>query len=151
MEIERKFLVSNNDWRVLGDPIHYMQGYLAADSVSTVRIRIAGTKGFLTIKGKSQGFSRSEYEYEVPLDEAYEMLQLCTLPVIEKYRTRVPFEEKIWEVDEFEGDNKGLIMAEIELKSEDEIISIPSWIGAEVTGDIRYFNSSLAVRPFKTW
>jgi len=151
MEIERKFLLSNDDWRPLGIPVHYAQGYLVADGERTVRVRVAGTSAFLTIKGKSQGFSRSEFEYEIPVDEALDMLKLCTIPIIEKYRTKVLFEYKIWEIDEFEGENKGLIMAEIELKSEDETFVVPPWIGQEVTGDIRYFNSNLAKNPFKNW
>jgi len=151
VEIERKFLVKNDDWRDLGVPIHYAQGYLVADGEKTVRVRVAGEKGFLTIKGRSEGFSRKEFEYPVPVSEALEMLKLCSIPMIEKYRTRVLHEGKIWEVDEFEGENKGLIMAEIELKSEDETFLIPSWIGPEVTGDIRYFNSYLARNPYKNW
>jgi len=151
MEIERKFLLSNDDWRPLGIPVHYAQGYLVADGERTVRVRVAGTSAFLTIKGKSQGFSRSEFEYEIPVDEALEMLKLCAIPVIEKYRTKILFEDRIWEIDEFEGENKGLIMAEIELKSEDELFAVPPWIGQEVTGDIRYFNSNLAKNPFKNW
>lgn len=151
LEIERKFLLKNEDWRSLGVPVHYAQGYLVADGERTVRVRVAGSKGFLTIKGQTQGFSRKEFEYEVPVDEALEMLKLCSIPMVEKYRTKVLFDDKIWEVDEFEGDNKGLIMAEIELKSEDESFAIPPWIGLEVTGDIRYYNSFLARNPFKNW
>ena len=151
MEIERKFLLSNDNWRTLGIRIHYAQGYLVADGERTVRVRIAGTEGFLTIKGKSKGFSRKEFEYPIPVDEATEMLQMCTLPAIEKYRTKVLIDGKIWEIDEFEGENKGLIMAEIELNSEDETFAVPSWIGQEVTGDVRYFNSWLAQNPFKNW
>jgi len=151
MEIERKFLLKNEDWRSLGVPVHYAQGYLVADGERTVRVRVAGAKGFLTIKGQTQGFSRKEFEYEVPVDEALEMLKLCSIPMVEKYRTKVLYEDKIWEVDEFEGDNKGLIMAEIELNSEDETFAIPPWIGPEVTSDIRYYNSFLARNPFKNW
>jgi CYTH domain-containing protein len=151
IEIERKFLLRNNDWRPLGVPVHYAQGYLVADGQRTVRVRVAGKQGFLTIKGKSQGISRNEYEYEIPAAEAMEMFQLCAIPVIEKYRTRVLYEGKIWEVDEFEGPNKGLIMAEIELKSEDETFAVPPWIGQEVTGDFRYFNFYLAQNPFNNW
>lgn len=151
IEIERKFLVNNDDWRRLGTPVHYAQGYLVADGERTVRVRVAGANGFITIKGQSQGISRLEFEYLIPREEALEMLQLCVSPMIEKYRTKVRHEGKIWEIDEFEGDNKGLIMAEIELKSEDETFSIPPWIGEEVTGDVRYFNSQLAVYPFKNW
>jgi adenylate cyclase len=151
IEIERKFLVSNQDWRALGTPLHYAQGYLVADGERTVRVRVAGTNGFLTIKGRSEGFSRKEFEYQVPLDEALQMLRLCALPLIGKYRTRVLHEGKTWEIDEFEGENKGLIIAEIELKSEDETFSVPAWIGEEVTGDLRYFNSYLVRNPFKNW
>ncbi len=151
VEIERKFLVSGNEWRALGTPVHYAQGYLVADGYRTVRIRVAGENGFLTIKGVSKSFSRPEFEYKIPVEEAIEMLKLCSIPVIEKFRTKVVFEGKTWEVDEFQGENKGLIMAEIELKSEDEPFSIPPWIGKEVTGDMRYFNSRLAVNPFKNW
>jgi adenylate cyclase len=151
MEIERKFLVKNDDWRLLGVPVQYAQGYLVADGERTVRVRVAGANGYLTVKGSTQGFSRLEFEYMVPREEALGMLQLSMTPMIEKYRTKVRYEGKIWEVDEFEGDNKGLIVAEIELKSEDESFSIPPWIGQEVTGDIRYYNSFLARNPFKNW
>ena len=151
VEIERKFLVAKDDWRNLGIPVPFAQGYLVADGYRTVRIRVAGQEAFLTIKGVSKGFSRPEFEYKIPVEEAIEMLKLCSIPVLEKSRTKVVFEGKTWEVDEFEGENKGLIMAEIELKSEDEPFSIPPWIGKEVTGDNRYFNSRLAVNPFKYW
>ena len=151
MEIERKFLLKNDDWRSLGTPVRYAQGYLATDSERTVRVRIAGTKAFLTIKGLSKGFSRKEFEYAIPVDEATEMLQLCAFPAIEKYRTKVLFDGKIWEIDEFEGENKGLIVAEIELNSEDETFAVPAWIGQEVTGDVRYFNSCIAQHPYKNW
>ena len=130
MEIERKFLPVNDDWRTLGTPIHYAQGYLVADDERTVRVRIAGTEGFLTIKGKSKGFSRQEFEYRIPVDEAFEMLGLCHFPTIEKYRTKIRYQGKVWEIDEFEGENKGLIMAEIELNSEDETFAVPSWIAS---------------------
>ena len=151
IEIERKFLVRSDDWRLLGIPVSYSQGYLVADGVKTVRIRTAGEKGYLTIKGGAKGFSRLEYEYEVPIEDASELFKLCSIPIIRKFRTRVLFGDKIWEVDEFEDDNKGLIMAEIELNSEDETFLIPPWIGSEVTGDPRFYNSCLARNPFKNW
>ncbi|NEW83944.1 MAG: CYTH domain-containing protein [Mariniphaga sp.] len=151
MEIERKYLLRNDHWRSLGVPVHYAQGYLVADGERTVRVRIAGPNGFLTIKGASVGFSRKEFEYAIPVEEATEMLQLCALPAIEKYRTKILFEGKIWEVDEFKGQNEGLVVAEIELNSEDETFAVPSWIGQEVTGDVRYFNSFLARNPYKNW
>ncbi|MEI6141238.1 MAG: CYTH domain-containing protein [Mariniphaga sp.] len=151
IEIERKFLVSSNEWRKMGDTVRYSQGYLVSDGYRSVRIRVAGEKAFLTIKGTSKGFSRPEFEYGIPLEEAIEMFKLCSLPIIEKFRTKVLFQGKTWEVDEFQGENKGLIMAEIELKSEEDTFSIPPWIGKEVTGDIRYFNSRLAINPYKNW
>ena len=151
VEIERKFLVLNNDWRTLGTPVNYAQGYLTADGIRTVRIRIAGEEGFITIKGGSNGISRLEFEYPIPVLDALEMLRLCAIPVIQKFRTKIDYKGKIWEIDEFEGDNKGLILAEIELTSEDESFDIPTWIGQEVTGALRYFNSQLSVRPFRSW
>ena len=151
VEIELKFLVLNNDWRTLGTPVNYAQGYLTADGIRTVRIRIAGEEGFITIKGGSNGISRLEFEYPIPVLDALEMLRLCAIPVIQKFRTKIDYKGKIWEIDEFEGDNKGLILAEIELTSEDESFDIPPWIGQEVTGDLRYFNSQLSVRPFRSW
>lgn len=151
IEIERKYLVKDDNWRSLGVPVHYVQGYLVSDGIRTVRVRIAGDNGYLTIKGKSNGYSRAEFEYPVPAADAREMLKLCTIPVIEKYRTKVSYGGKIWEIDQFEGQNKGLIMAEIEIISEDEEFVMPPWIGEEVTGDLRYFNSNLAVYPFQNW
>ena len=151
IEIERKFLLLNDAWRSLGTPVHYAQGYLVADGERTVRVRVAGTVGFITIKGRSEGISRKEFEYQIPVNEAVELMDLCVASIVEKYRTKILFEGKLWEIDEFEGDNKGLIMAEIELNSEDEMFAVPSWIGQEVTGDVRYFNSFLARNPYKNW
>ena len=151
IEIERKFLLLNDSWRSLGTPVHYSQGYLVADGERTVRVRVAGTVGFITIKGRSSGISRKEFEYQIPVNEAVELMDLCIASIIEKYRTKVLFDGKIWEIDEFEGDNKGLIMAEIELKSQDETFAVPPWISREVTGDYRYFNSYLSRIPFKNW
>jgi len=151
VEIERKFLVRDDHWRGLGTPVHYAQGYLVADGIRTVRIRIAGEEGYLTIKGESTGISRLEFEYPIPVPEAFELLKLCATPVIEKFRTKVLHADKTWEVDEFEGRNTGLVVAEIELKSEDEPFEIPSWIGEEVTSDLRYYNSRLAIHPFQEW
>ena len=151
IEIERKFLVCSDDWRILGTPVHYAQGYLVADGIRNVRVRIAGEEGFLTVKGASKGMSRLEFEYSIPFDEAVMMLRLSATPVIEKFRTRILYHGKIWEVDEFEGENKGLIMAEIELTSEEETFAVPHWIGEEVTSDLRYYNSRLAIQPFRNW
>jgi len=151
VEIERKYLVRDDHWRGLGTPVHYAQGYLVADGIRSVRIRIAGEEGFLTIKGETKGFSRLEFEYPIPVLEAFELLKLCATPVVEKFRTKVLHADKIWEVDEFEGQNTGLVVAEIELKSEDESFEMPSWIGEEVTGDLRYYNSRLAIHPYQDW
>ena len=151
IEIERKYLVKGEGWRELADPVQYTQGYLLADERRTVRVRIAGKSGFLTIKGKSEGMSRKEFEYTIPLEDAQEIMQLSGIPIIEKKRSRIEWEGKIWEVDEFEGKNTGLILAEIELKAKDEYFSIPPWIGEEVTGDLRYFNSYLSQNPYMEW
>ncbi len=151
IEIERKFLVSGNGWRGLAEPIPYVQGYLVADERRTVRVRIAGNSGFLTIKGKTGRMSRPEFEYGIPVEDAIELQKLSIAPLIEKRRSRIKWEGKLWEIDEFGGKNKGLIMAEIELESEDETFSIPPWIGEEVTGDIRYYNSYLSKNPYSEW
>lgn len=151
IETERKFLVSGTGWRSLADPVPYAQGYLASGGGVTVRIRIAGDRAFITVKGPVEGISRAEFEYPVPVDEAREMLRLCPSPIIEKTRRIIPHGFHIWEVDEFEGKNSGLVVAEVELSSPVEEISLPSWIGAEVTGDPRYYNSNLAVHPYRDW
>ncbi len=151
IETERKFLVVGNSWRDAGEAVHYAQGYLVADLGRTVRVRIAGEQAFITIKGPTDGISRAEFEYPIPLADASEMLKLSPFPIIEKYRTKIVWENKLWEVDQFESENKGLIMAEIELTEPDEPFSLPPWIGEEVTGDPRYFNSYLSQNPYSTW
>jgi adenylate cyclase len=151
IEIERKYLVRGEEWRESAIPVQYAQVYLVADEGRTVRVRIAGNSGFLTIKGKSEGMSRKEFEYEIPLPDARELLLLSKIPIVEKKRYKIEWDGKTWEVDVFEGRNEGLILAEIELKSEDERFSIPHWIGEEVTGDLRYFNSYLSQNPYKEW
>ena len=152
MEIERKYLMASDGWRGLAEGVDYRQGYLSTVKERTVRVRTIADRGFLTIKGISTGASRREYEYEIPAGEAHEMLdELCERPLIEKRRFEISHAGLIWEIDEFSGDNAGLIVAEVELESEDQLIDIPSWIGEEVTGDPRYFNSSLVANPFSTW
>ncbi len=150
VEIERKFLVTGDAWRNDGGVL-YRQGYLNRDKMRTVRIRIAGDAAFLTIKGKSTGASRAEFEYPVPMDDAQALLALCDGPLIEKTRYIVLHAGHRWEVDEFAGDNAGLVVAELELSAEDEAFDAPTWLGAEVTHDARYFNSNLASQPFCTW
>ena len=151
-EIERKFLVETEDWRGLGEAMHFRQGYLSTHPERTVRVRMAGDRAWITVKGLSNGPERSEYEYGIPCSDATEMLEtLCLRPLLEKRRTRIPVGGLIWEVDEFLGENAGLIVAEVELKSSDQPVTPPPWIGREVTGDVRFFNSSLSENPFCRW
>lgn len=150
LEIERKFLVIGTQWRTgTGTPL--VQGYLNRDPQRTVRIRVAGTQAFITVKGLSRGAQRAEFEYEIPVTDAHQLLTLCLEPTIEKIRYHVPFEGFIWDVDEFGGVNSGLVVAEIELQSVDQPFARPPWLGEEVTHDRRYFNSSLAEHPYSTW
>jgi len=152
VEIERKFLLANEGWRGQGTPTPMRQGYLVADPVRTVRVRIEGERAVITIKGKSTGASRGEWEYEIPVPDATELLDgLCEQPQVEKIRHRIEHAGHTWEVDEFLGLNAGLVVAEIELEDEDEAFEKPAWIGAEVTGDKRYYNSSLNRMPYSRW
>ncbi len=176
MEIERKFLVRSDRFKeeaaqaagCNGDAgVYYRQGYVPTLNGTTVRIRIAGDKGFITIKDRAVGFSRHEFEYSIPREEAEQMLELmCTKPQIEKHRYKIPYRPSTlnedapqdettahlcWEVDVFHGENEGLIVAELEVPSEDTPISLPDWIGAEVTGDKRYYNSHLIGNPYCKW
>jgi adenylate cyclase len=152
-EIERKFLVTGDGYRQGATAVHYHQGYIPTVNGTTVRVRIAGDRAMLTIKGKASGFSRDEYEYEIPTADAAEMLQnLCAQPQIEKVRYTLPWKGgRKWEVDVFMGDNEGLVVAEIEVGSEDEEFERPDWLGEEVTGDHRYYNSALCRVPYKDW
>ena len=152
VEIERKFLPASDGWRGQGTPVLMRQGYLVADPVRTVRVRIEGERGVLTIKSKSEGASRGEWEYEIPLADAAELLdRLCDGPLVEKIRHRIAQGKHVWEVDEFLGQNAGLVVAEIELGSEDEAFDRPAWLGQEVTGEVRYYNSQLMRKPYSTW
>jgi adenylate cyclase len=151
-EIERKFLVKSEAWRALGKPTPIRQGYLASHPGPTVRVRIAGEQAWLTIKSPNAGVARSEFEYAIPLADASEMLEtLCGRPLLDKQRTHIEMGEVTWEVDEFFGENLGLIVAEVELESEGQVVALPEWIGEEVTGDSRYYNSSLLTNPFSRW
>jgi adenylate cyclase len=152
VEIERKFLLASDGWKGLGQPTLMRQGYLVADPVRTVRVRIEGERAVITIKSKSTGASRGEWEYEIPVPDAAELLdRLCEQPLVEKVRHRIDHAGHTWEVDEFQGENAGLVVAEIELGSEDEAFDKPDWIGREVTGDPRYYNSSLIRLPYSKW
>lgn len=151
VEIERKFLLRGDGWRSLGQPVLLRQGYLSSHKERVVRVRIEGERGVMTIKGRNVGAVRGEWEYEIPLADAVELLQLCEQPLIEKYRSRVEYAGHVWEVDEFLGVNAGLVVAEIELGSETEQFELPEWVGEEVTSDVRYLNSSLIKHPYSAW
>jgi len=151
-EIERKFLVRDNTFRSLAQGTRYRQGYLSSTKERVVRVRTIDDKGFLTIKGITTGATRAEYEYEIPVNEAEAMLDgLCEKPLIEKDRYKIAHKGLIWEVDEFFGENQELILAEVELESEDQPYDKPEWITDEVTGDPKYFNSNLIQNPYKNW
>lgn len=154
IEIERKFLVTNTDFTASATKKNrIVQGYLNSDPERTVRIRIKGDKGFITIKGKGNesGTTRLEWETEIPLQEAEKLLSLCEKGTIDKIRYEIPLGKHIYEVDVFEGENKGLIIAEIELELETESFLKPNWLGEEVTGDEKYYNAYLSHRPFSEW
>ena len=150
-EIERKFLVDGEGWRT-SQAMLYRQGYLNTAKERTVRIRLAGAKAFLTVKGVTQGATRDEFEYEIPVGDAEEMLDnLCERPLIEKRRYCVEHAGFTWEVDEFLGENEGLVVAEIELENESQSFKRPPWVGVEVTEDPRYFNANLVKNPYRNW
>lgn len=152
-EIEYKFLICNERWRSQVDrSVRMRQGYLTSDTRCSVRVRVADNQGFLNIKSGTLGIQRSEYEYSIPLAEAEEILDtLCERPLLEKIRHYVRFGEHLWEIDEFAGDNAGLIVAEVELDHPDEPFARPDWLGEDVSHDIRYYNSQLARHPYRTW
>jgi adenylate cyclase len=147
VEIERKFLVVGAEWREQAKGQRFCQGYLASEGAVTVRVRRAGRRAYLTIKGSSDGIMRPEFEYEVPVEEAEEMLKLCRRPLIEKTRYEVPFDGLIWHVDEFAGENAGLVLAEVELRHPAQPVTLPAWVGEEVTFDARFRNSWLVDEP----
>ena len=153
VEIEHKFLVRDERWRrEVERSVRMRQGYLTSDARCSVRVRVAGEQGHLNVKSGTLGIQRSEYEYPIPLAEAEEMLDtLCEQPLLEKTRHFVRFGGHLWEIDEFEGDNAGLIVAEVELSRIDEPFDQPDWLGADVSHDIRYYNSQLARHPYRTW
>ena len=151
-EIERKFLVRDDSWRGLGKGSHYRQGYLSTEAGRTVRVRVADGRGYLTIKGKTVNATRAEYEYVIPLQDANEMLdELCARPLIEKTRYRIEHRGLVWEVDDFEGENAGLVIAEVELDSVEQAVALPAWVGEEVTAELRYYNANLIANPYSRW
>lgn len=151
-EIERKYLVVNDSWRSRAVGTVFRQGYLSTIKERTVRVRVAGDHGYLTIKGITVGAVRSEFEYEIPRADADQMLdELCTQPLIEKTRYEIEADGMIWEIDAFTGVNEGLLVAEVELDDEAQEIVLPTWVGEEITHDPRYFNSNLIAHPFSEW
>lgn len=150
VEIERKFLVGRG-WPKPKKGLDCVQGYLHSEKRCTIRVRTMGEKAFLTIKSATKGLSRQEFEYAIPADDARALLELCERPPIRKVRYHVRYRGALWEIDEFQGDNRGLLVAEIELKSERQKIALPPWIGEEVSGDPRYLNAALYRRPFRFW
>lgn len=151
-EIERKYLVDVNAWVPQGAGIHFKQGYLNSQKERVVRVRIEGTRAKLTIKGLTTGITRSEFEYAIPVEDAAILLdQLCEKPLIDKHRHKEQHGGHTWEIDVFHAENEGLVVAEVELASEDEKLELPPWAGAEVSRDPRYFNSNLLANPYSTW
>lgn len=151
-EIERKFLVKGKGWKAGATGTVYRQGYLSSVKERVVRVRTIENKGFLTVKGLTKGLSRSEFEYEISVEDANVMLDnICEKPLIEKKRYKIPVEGLVFEVDEFFGENAGLVVAEVELEDEKQKVDLPEWIGAEVSGDPRYFNSNLIRHPYTKW
>jgi adenylate cyclase len=150
-EIERKYLIDAEKWGMQGSPVAIVQAYLVILPDKTVRIRKAGEKAFITIKGNKKGITRDEFEYSVPLDDATELLKMCGEFQVEKTRYIQELYGKKWEIDVFHGKNEGLIVAEIELHSEEELIKLPEWVIREVSTEEKYFNFNLATKPFSTW
>jgi CYTH domain-containing protein len=152
MEIERKFLVCGDDWRQGSVALFCRQGYLLSKIECTIRVRVSGDQGFLTVKGQSVGLARPEYEYAIPLSDAQAMLDgMCARPLVEKVRHTLTFAGTTWEIDEFLNENQGLIVAEVELVSPEQAIELPPWIDREVSNDPRYLNVNLATHPFSRW
>jgi adenylate cyclase len=151
-EVERKYLVKGEAWRRAGHGVRHRQGYLSTDPDRSVRVRVAGNEAFITVKGKSKGAARDEYEYTIPIGDAKKMLRtLCVKPLIEKTRYVIKDGERKWEIDKFARENKGLVIAELETDDDSRQIEKPDWVGDEVTGDPRYFNLNLVRHPFSEW
>lgn len=152
-EIERKFLVATSSWRSqIRRQFEIAQGYLSTDADRTIRVRICDEQGLLTIKGRPQGLVRREFEYDIPVEDARQLLaEFCDGHPIQKRRHEVDVGDHVWEIDVFSGANAGLVLAEVELEYPDEAIEIPPWVGDEVTGDVRYYNSRLVEEPYETW
>ena len=151
-EIERKFLLNENFCAERDDGVEYVQGYIPGTENCVVRVRIMGELAVITVKSRLEGITRLEYEYPIPVDDAAEMLELlCSKPLIEKTRYKIMFAEKVWDVDCFHGANKGLLLAEVEMETEDDVIKLPPWVGDEVTEQEKYLNINLSKNPFLKW
>jgi adenylate cyclase len=153
IEVEHKFLLANDGWRAqVGRSETFIQGYLSSDPSCSIRVRICGERAWLNIKSATPGTQRHEFEYAIPLTDAEEMIRtVCRRPLIEKIRHFIAIDRHTWEIDEFLGDNAGLIVAEIELATSGEAFSKPAWLGAEVSDDLRYYNNSLVSHPYNSW
>lgn len=151
LEIERKFLVADDSWRDGTPGVRIAQGYLSQDPDRSVRIRVGGEKAWITIKGRTEGITRVEFEYAIPVADAPALLGLCLPSAIEKTRHEISYAGHLWEIDVFHGENEGLVIAEVELADEAVSPELPQWVGAEVSADARYFNASLAARPYAKW
>ena len=150
-EIERKFLIADDSWRDGTAGVRIAQGYLSQDPDRTVRIRIGGEQAWITIKGRTEGITRAEFEYSIPIGDARDLLGLCLPTVIDKTRHEISYAGHLWEIDVFHGENEGLVIAEVELADEAVSPELPPWVGAEVSSDARYFNSCLAAVPYAKW
>ncbi len=151
-EIEYKYLVNSDLYKKIGVRTYYKQGYLSVEKGRTVRVRVVGSAGYITVKGETKGAARAEFEYVIPVKDAEEMLnRLCMRPLIEKYRYKIRIGELTWEVDEFLGDNTGLVIAEVEVPYEEYPVEKPEWVGENVTGDVRFYNSNLLKYPYSQW
>ena len=150
-EIEHKYLVDTNLWRPAGEGVAYRQGYLSSNKACVVRIRVAGDEAFLTVKGATEGISRLEFEYPIPVEDAEAMLKLVQGALIEKTRHKEPFAGRTWEIDVFHGDNEGLVVAEVEVEKADAAVTRPEWVLDEVSDDPRYYNNSLVTNPYRNW
>ena len=153
VEIERKYSVNKEKWdKVIKTEKHfYRQGYLSTDPDKTIRVRVTDTHGFITIKGRSIGITRPEFEYKIPKSDAIQLLHNFAKSIVSKIRYKIEFKNKLWEVDEFLEDNVGLVIAEIEINSENEQYDIPEWAEQDVTGQEKYYNSNLSINPYKNW
>ena len=153
IEVEHKFLLANDNWRkLINQSMQFRQGYLTSEPTSSIRVRTCDNKAWLNIKSATIGTQRYEYEYEIPLRDANEIIdKLCRKPLIEKTRHLVQVDNHVWEIDEFEGENAGLIVAEIELEAAGEAFTLPEWVGEEVTHDLRYYNNNLSMHPYTEW